>query len=43
MGALVEADREYWRGVLTAGGFTAVPRWVREPVAGVMRPGRGGR
>ncbi|POX48119.1 amino acid adenylation domain-containing protein [Streptomyces sp. Ru72] len=34
MGALVEADREYWRGVLTAGGFTAVPRWVREPVAG---------
>jgi amino acid adenylation domain-containing protein len=35
MRALVEADREFWRGVLTAGGFTAVPRWAREPVAGV--------
>ncbi|MFF4544835.1 amino acid adenylation domain-containing protein [Streptomyces sp. NPDC001406] len=35
MGARVEADREFWSGVLTAGGFTAVPRWVRQPVAGV--------
>lgn len=26
------ADREFWSGVLTAGGATAVPRWVREPV-----------
>ncbi|MET8244294.1 amino acid adenylation domain-containing protein [Streptomyces sp. NPDC005202] len=35
MGAHVEADREYWGRVLAAGGSTAVPRWVREPVAGV--------
>ncbi|WP_055494770.1 amino acid adenylation domain-containing protein [Streptomyces sp. TP-A0356] len=35
MGAHVEADREFWGGVLSAGGFTAVPRWAREPVAGV--------
>ncbi|MFH9083787.1 amino acid adenylation domain-containing protein [Streptomyces sp. NPDC017673] len=30
----VEADREFWSRVLTAGGSTAVPRWVREPVPG---------
>ncbi|MET9384313.1 amino acid adenylation domain-containing protein [Streptomyces sp. NPDC002928] len=35
MGAHVEADREFWSRVLTAGGFTSVPRWVPEPVAGV--------
>ncbi|MFJ3640557.1 amino acid adenylation domain-containing protein [Streptomyces sp. NPDC090108] len=35
MGARVEADREFWSRVLTAGGSTAVPRWVREPAAGV--------
>ncbi|MEU5375607.1 amino acid adenylation domain-containing protein [Streptomyces sp. NPDC005968] len=35
MGAHVQTDREFWSGVLTAGGATAVPRWVREPVAGV--------
>ncbi|MFI5688073.1 amino acid adenylation domain-containing protein [Streptomyces sp. NPDC051636] len=35
MGASVETDREFWSRVLTAGGLTAVPRWVREPVAGV--------
>ncbi|MFE0512555.1 amino acid adenylation domain-containing protein [Streptomyces sp. NPDC058964] len=35
MGALVEADREYWSRVLTAGGFTAVPRWAGQPVPGV--------
>ncbi|MFI8236694.1 amino acid adenylation domain-containing protein [Streptomyces sp. NPDC085866] len=34
MGARVEADREFWSRVLTAGGTTAVPRWVREPVPG---------
>ncbi|MET8218036.1 non-ribosomal peptide synthetase [Streptomyces hirsutus] len=34
MGARVEADREFWSRVLTAGGFTAVPRWVREPAPG---------
>ncbi|MER6736894.1 non-ribosomal peptide synthetase [Streptomyces puniciscabiei] len=34
MGTGVEADREFWRRVLTAGGVTTVPRWVREPAAG---------
>ncbi|MFF4573895.1 amino acid adenylation domain-containing protein [Streptomyces sp. NPDC001410] len=34
MGARVEADREFWSRVLAAGGTTAVPRWVREPVPG---------
>ncbi|MEU2789874.1 amino acid adenylation domain-containing protein [Streptomyces sp. NPDC007100] len=29
-----EADREYWRGVLGAGGFAAIPRWTRRPVPG---------
>jgi amino acid adenylation domain-containing protein len=27
--------REFWRGVLLAGGFTALPQWTRKPVAGV--------
>src|SRR5438128_2399617 len=27
--------REFWRGILLAGGFTAVPRWALHPVAGV--------
>ncbi|GAA3156606.1 non-ribosomal peptide synthetase [Streptomyces echinatus] len=36
MGTRVEADREFWRRVLTAGGGTAVPRWVREPVPGTL-------
>ncbi len=35
MGAHVQADREFKGGVPTAGGFTTVPRWTREPVAGV--------
>ncbi|MFF4834887.1 amino acid adenylation domain-containing protein [Streptomyces sp. NPDC001315] len=35
MGAHVEADREFWSRVLTTGGFTSIPRWVPEPVAGV--------
>src|SRR5437879_7944741 len=30
-----ERSREFWRGVLLAGGFTAVPRWTLDPVAGV--------
>src|SRR5216117_132442 len=30
-----ERGREFWRGVLLAGGFTAVPRWTLEPVPGV--------
>ncbi|MFF8725865.1 amino acid adenylation domain-containing protein [Streptomyces sp. NPDC015171] len=39
MGTRVEADREdreFWGRVLTAGGSTAVPRWVREPVPGAL-------
>ncbi|MFI2203363.1 amino acid adenylation domain-containing protein [Streptomyces sp. NPDC020192] len=35
MGARMEADREFWSRVLTAGGVTTVPRWVREPAEGV--------
>lgn len=35
MGAHVQTDRDYWSAVLGAGGFTAVPRWARDPVAGV--------
>ncbi|MBP2328601.1 amino acid adenylation domain-containing protein [Kibdelosporangium banguiense] len=31
----VEADREFWRNVLVAGGFTAIPRWTLDPVPGV--------
>src|SRR5262249_7396261 len=31
----VERDREFWRRVLLAGGFTALPRWTLDPVAGV--------
>jgi non-ribosomal peptide synthetase-like protein len=28
-------SREYWREVLVAGGFTAIPRWAVHPVVGV--------
>src|SRR5690242_20340241 len=35
MGVHVEADREFWRGQLVAGGFTALPRWTLHPVTGV--------
>src|SRR5687767_2890262 len=31
----VERGREFWRGTLLAATFTAVPRWTREPVAGM--------
>ncbi|MET7719139.1 AMP-binding protein, partial [Streptomyces sp. NPDC005407] len=31
----METGREYWRGVLTAGGFTPAPRWTLHPVTGV--------
>ncbi|MEV5953136.1 amino acid adenylation domain-containing protein [Streptomyces sp. NPDC051987] len=34
MGTRVETDREFWTRTLTAGGATAVPRWVTEPVPG---------
>src|SRR2546427_10975264 len=30
-----ERGREFWRSVLLAGGFTALPRWTLEPVPGV--------
>jgi amino acid adenylation domain-containing protein len=29
-----EADREFWRGALVAGGFTAIPRWSFNPTTG---------
>ena len=35
MDALTEPGREFWRGVLTAGGCTAIPRWTLDPVPGV--------
>jgi amino acid adenylation domain-containing protein len=28
------SGREFWRGVLVAGGLTTIPRWTLEPVAG---------
>src|SRR5438128_2762035 len=31
----VERGREFWRETLLADAFTAVPRWTREPVAGM--------
>ncbi|MGW7369232.1 non-ribosomal peptide synthetase, partial [Streptomyces sp. NPDC054841] len=33
----VDAGREFWRDVLLAGGFTAIPRWTLDPVPGVAR------
>jgi amino acid adenylation domain-containing protein len=30
-----ERSREFWRRMLLAGGYTALPRWTREPAAGV--------
>src|SRR5438876_7583620 len=30
-----ERGREFWRRVLLAGGFTALPRWTLEPVPSV--------
>ncbi|MFJ2269881.1 amino acid adenylation domain-containing protein [Streptomyces sp. NPDC087849] len=35
MGMQAQADREFWRDVLGAGGFTEIPRWTRNPVKGV--------
>ena len=29
-----EADREFWHSALVAGGFSAIPRWTRDPAAG---------
>jgi hypothetical protein len=28
-------DREFWRGVLLTGGFTAIPRWSVDPGTGI--------
>src|SRR3989449_7856904 len=30
-----ERGREFWRGVLLAGGFSLLPRWTLDPVPGV--------
>jgi amino acid adenylation domain-containing protein len=35
MGMPVETGREFWRGVLEAGGLTAIPRWTHNPVPGI--------
>ena len=34
MDVLTETDRDYWCGVLVAGGFTAIPRWSLDPATG---------
>jgi hypothetical protein len=33
--ASVGGDREFWRGVLLAGGFSAIPRWTQQPSTGM--------
>ena len=35
MGTQSNAGRDFWRGVLMTGGFTAIPRWTVSPAAGV--------
>src|SRR5262245_32464306 len=35
MNALDQTSREYWREVLAATGFTAIPRWAVDPAVGV--------
>ncbi|WP_409471913.1 non-ribosomal peptide synthetase [Streptomyces sp. HC307] len=35
MARRVEADQEFWRGVLAAGGSTTIPRWTLHPMTGV--------
>jgi amino acid adenylation domain-containing protein len=35
MGKLTESDREFWRGVIVAGGFTAIPRWPTDTAAAI--------
>ena len=37
MAASTNTDREFWRGVLIDGGFTAIPRWTLDPVPGIAR------
>ncbi|WP_249227158.1 non-ribosomal peptide synthetase [Kutzneria sp. CA-103260] len=31
----MNTSAEFWRGVLSAGGFTAIPRWTLDPVPGI--------
>ena len=38
-----EAARQYWRGVLEAGGFTPIPRWTRGTAPGVGTAADGGQ
>ncbi|MEV5935082.1 amino acid adenylation domain-containing protein [Streptomyces sp. NPDC052079] len=35
MGTRVDEDREFWRGVLMAGGSTTIPRWTLRPTKGI--------
>jgi amino acid adenylation domain-containing protein len=35
MNGPTEAAREFWGGVLAAGGFTAIPRWTGDPAPGL--------
>ena len=35
MDVSTEAGREYWCSVLGVGGFTAMPRWTRDPIPGI--------
>ncbi|MFE6689870.1 AMP-binding protein, partial [Streptomyces sp. NPDC057743] len=35
MKKLTDEDRAYWEKALAVGGFTAVPRWSRQPVTGL--------
>jgi len=30
-----DAGRDFWRGVLAAGGSTSMPRWTRNPIPGI--------
>ena len=39
MRKLAEAGKDFWRGALGAGGFTALPRWTRDPGSGVATHG----
>jgi amino acid adenylation domain-containing protein len=31
----MDTSAEFWRGVLSAGGFTAIPRWTLDPTPGI--------
>jgi amino acid adenylation domain-containing protein len=35
MGMPAGTGLEFWRGVIGAGGFTAIPRWTHDPVPGI--------